>query len=183
MKDFQLINHIRTPVAVIDKDMNIIEANEAYKRRNKTKNIIGAKCFNVAYHFDEPCSNKSSCTCPVQESFETKKNASVTQNFWIHDHAVVEEVITTPIIEENGEVNYVIEEFRDITKLLGLNKGIMNVCSYCRKIRCADKQWLTFETYLQKHTGANFSHGICKECKTDIINKTSKKVKDSANQN
>lgn len=94
---------------------------------------------------------------------------------WVDDHAIVEEITTTPIIEENGEVNFVVEEFRDITKLLGLNKGIISICSYCRKIRDKDGQWLSIEAYLHKHTGANFSHGVCEECSDEILGDLYKK--------
>ncbi len=166
MKDFRTIDLIHTAIAVIDKNMSIVDANNAFQQRSniKTNNIIGTKCFNTAYKLNESCSIKTTGTCPVAESFKTKKPSSAIHHFWVEDHAIVEEITTTPIIEENGEVNFVIEEFRDVTKLLGLKKGIISICSYCRKIRDVNGQWLTFEAYLQKHTGANFSHGICEEC-------------------
>ena len=172
MKNFNLINHIQTAVAVIDKNMTVVEANEAYQKRNNlNNNVIGTKCFNAAYKFNENCTHKKDGNCPVAESFKTKKSTSAIQHFWIEDHAVVEEITTTPIIEDNGDVNYVIEEFHDITKLLGLNKGIISICSYCRKIRDEDEQWLKFEAYIQKHTGAKFSHGICEECNATLSKK------------
>lgn len=173
MKDFNLINQIQMAVAVIDKDMSVVEANEAFAQRNKLRscNVVGSKCFNSAYKFDESCANKANGFCPVAESFKTKKPSSAIHHFWIEDDAVVEEITTTPIIDENGEVNYVVEEFRDITKLLGLRKGIIGICSYCRKIRDEDDQWVPIEAYITSHTGANFSHGICDECSDTMQNK------------
>lgn len=179
MKNFNLINHIQTAVAVIDKNMTIVEANDAFRQRNNLKSINGEKCYNAAYKFNERCSNKTEKACPVEISFKTKKPSSAIHHFWIEDHAVVEEVTTTPIIEENGEVNYVVEEFRDITKLLGLKKGIISICSYCKKIRDEDGQWITFESYIQKHTGADFSHGICKECNISLFSEFKNKNSDS----
>ncbi len=171
MGNFDLINHIQTAVAVIDEDMTIVDANDAFQQRYNEKNInlIGSKCFNVAYKFDESCCNKAACSCPAATSFRTKKASSAIHHFWIEDQAVVEELTTTPIIEKNGDVNYVIEEFRDLTKLLGLTKGIIGICSYCRKVHDEDGQWITFESYLEKHTGANFSHGICEDCNTSLF--------------
>lgn len=179
MKNFQLINHIQTAVAVIDKNMTIVDSNNAFQQRNNLKKTIGTKCFNAAYKFNESCSSKVEGSCPVSESFKTKKPSSAIHHFWIEDHAIVEEITTTPIIEENGEVNYVIEEFRDITKLLGLKKGILSICSYCKKIRDEDGQWITFESYIQKHTSADFSHGICEECNTSLFNEFKNKNSDS----
>jgi transcriptional regulator with PAS, ATPase and Fis domain len=170
MKKIQLIDHIQTAVALIDKDMKIVEANDAFQQRNKlnSTSVVGTKCFNSAYKFNHSCSKKTEEPCPLSESFKTKKSARAIHHFWIDDHAVVEEVTTTPVIGENGEVDYVIEEFRDITKLLGLEKGIMGICSYCRKIRNEDGEWLSIEIYLQKRTGAKISHGICEECNKNL---------------
>lgn len=165
------LNHIQTAVAVIDKNMTVVEVNDSFKKRSHAKNIVGKKCFSAAYNFNENCNKKIAGSCPVEESFKTKKRTSSIHHFWIEDHAVVEEITATPIVEENGDVNYVVEEFRDVTQLLGLNKGILGICSYCRKIRNNDGKWLSIETYLNKHTGANFSHGICDECNSDLLKK------------
>ena len=172
MEDFRLINHMHTAVAVIDRDMTVVEANDAFKQRsnlNKNINVIGTKCFNSAYNLSELCNSKLVGSCPVAESFETKKTSSTVHHVWVEDHAIVEEIITTPIVEKNGEVNFVVEEFRDLSQLLGLTKGIITICSYCRKIRDKDGQWLSFEAYLRKYTCANISHGICEECNEKIM--------------
>lgn len=178
MQDFKLINHMHTAVAVIDRDMTVVDANDAFKQRssnNKNVNVIGTKCFNSAYKLNELCNSKIAGSCPVTESFKTKKPSSTVHNLWVDDHAIVEEIITTPIIEKNGEVNFVVEEFRDLSELLGLKKGILTICSYCRKIRDKDGQWLSFEAYLRKYTCANISHGICEECNEEVINDLNKK--------
>lgn len=176
MKNFKLIDNIQTAVSVINKDMTVIEANDAFQKRNVKKNIkvIGSKCYKSAYNFSESCINRTNGFCPVAESFKTKKCSSAVHNFWINNNAVVEEVTTTPIIDENGDVTCVVEEFRDITKLLDLNKGIISICSYCRKVRNKDSQWVTFEAYIQKSTGANLSHGICEECNEALLNEFDK---------
>jgi len=168
MKNIQLFNHIQTAAALINKDLIIVDVNNAFQKRNGVdkEKLIGTKCFKSAYSFIDNCSS-----CPVAKSFRTKKTSTTIHHFWIKNKAVVEEVTSTPIINENGDVIYVIEEFHDITKLLGLNKGIIAVCSYCRKIRDEDGSWLSFESYFLKHTGANFSHGICEDCKASEASK------------
>jgi len=168
MKNSQLLNLIQTATVLINKDLIIVDANEAFLNRSgiDRNNIIGKKCFDSAYNFTKKCTS-----CPAYESIRTKKLSTTVHHYWIKDKAVVEEVTSTPIIEKNGDVNLVIEEFHDITGLLGLKKGIIAVCSYCKKIRDEDGQWLTFEAYFQKHTGANFSHGICEECKSSELKK------------
>jgi PAS domain S-box-containing protein len=43
-------------------------------------------------------------------------------------------------------------------------KGIIPVCSHCKKIRDTGGSWRQFESYLQDHSNAEFSHGVCPEC-------------------
>ena len=43
-------------------------------------------------------------------------------------------------------------------------KGIVPICSYCKKIRDDKGYWSILEAYIEKHSDAQFSHGICPEC-------------------
>jgi hypothetical protein len=43
-------------------------------------------------------------------------------------------------------------------------EGIIPICMYCHKIRTEEETWDKFEKYLQEHTDAEFSHGICPVC-------------------
>ena len=47
--------------------------------------------------------------------------------------------------------------------------GLLPVCSWCKKIRNADDQWLQFEEYICKHSEADFTHGICPECEAKYL--------------
>ncbi|MGE5239681.1 MAG: PAS domain S-box protein, partial [Chloroflexota bacterium] len=47
-------------------------------------------------------------------------------------------------------------------------KGLIPVCAWCRKIRDDDGHWLTFERYIEKHSDAKFTHGICPHCIDDV---------------
>lgn len=43
-------------------------------------------------------------------------------------------------------------------------KGLLPICSHCKKIRDDSGRWQQLETYLHSRTNADFSHGICPEC-------------------
>lgn len=43
-------------------------------------------------------------------------------------------------------------------------RGLIPICSYCKKIRDDAGFWQQLEQYLQRHTDAQFTHGICPEC-------------------
>lgn len=42
--------------------------------------------------------------------------------------------------------------------------SVIPICMYCKKIRNESGSWMHPATYLQSHTGADLSHGICPEC-------------------
>ncbi|MBN1799612.1 MAG: GAF domain-containing protein [Spirochaetales bacterium] len=43
-------------------------------------------------------------------------------------------------------------------------RGILPICSCCKKIRDDNGYWESVEIYIQEHSDADFSHGICPEC-------------------
>jgi PAS domain S-box-containing protein len=43
--------------------------------------------------------------------------------------------------------------------------GLLPICAACRKIRDEHGCWHNLETYIRNHTEAEFSHGICPECR------------------
>lgn len=45
-------------------------------------------------------------------------------------------------------------------------RGIIPICSDCKKIRSDDQSWQQLEAYISAHSEALFSHGICPTCLT-----------------
>lgn len=43
-------------------------------------------------------------------------------------------------------------------------RGLIPVCAWCRKIRDEKGYWVQVEEYLEEHTDAAFTHGMCEEC-------------------
>lgn len=43
-------------------------------------------------------------------------------------------------------------------------RGLIPICSECKKIRDDQGYWSQVETYIEHHSEAEFSHGICPEC-------------------
>lgn len=43
-------------------------------------------------------------------------------------------------------------------------KGLIPICSVCRKIRDDEGYWQALDEYIAAHTGARMSHGICESC-------------------
>ncbi len=56
-----------------------------------------------------------------------------------------------------GELQATLKEVKEL-------RGILPICSSCKKIRTDEGYWQNVEEYISHHTNAEFSHGICQEC-------------------
>ncbi len=43
-------------------------------------------------------------------------------------------------------------------------RGLLSICSYCKRIREGEQFTRSVEVYLAEHTDATFSHGVCPDC-------------------
>jgi sigma-B regulation protein RsbU (phosphoserine phosphatase) len=48
-------------------------------------------------------------------------------------------------------------------------RGLLPMCSYCKKIRVDDNYWQQLESYISDRSDAEFSHGICPECYPSVL--------------
>jgi len=65
-------------------------------------------------------------------------------------------------IEEEREK--LIHELQDALANIKTLRGLLPICSYCKKIRDDKGYWNRIESYIQDHSGAEFTHGLCPEC-------------------
>jgi len=65
-------------------------------------------------------------------------------------------------IEEEREK--LIHELQDALANIKTLRGLLPICSYCKKIRDDKGYWNRIESYIQDHSGAEFTHGMCPEC-------------------
>jgi PAS domain S-box-containing protein len=42
--------------------------------------------------------------------------------------------------------------------------GLLPICMYCKRVRDDEGYWEQVESYVHRHTDAQFSHGMCPEC-------------------
>jgi hypothetical protein len=68
----------------------------------------------------------------------------------LHERAIIEE----NLIEERNRLMEALAEVKTLS-------GLLPICSSCKKIRDDGGYWNQIEKYVQEHSGATFSHGIC----------------------
>jgi len=60
--------------------------------------------------------------------------------------------------------NKLITELQKTLSEVKTLQGFLPICSHCKKIRDDKGYWNQIESYIHKHSDAEFSHGICPEC-------------------
>lgn len=65
-------------------------------------------------------------------------------------------------LQEN--LNRNISELQDALTHVKTLQGVLPICMHCHKIRTDDKAWQRLEAYIEVHSDAKFSHGLCPEC-------------------
>lgn len=68
------------------------------------------------------------------------------------------------MIEMQDALTAKVEELHLALDQIRTLRGIVPICSNCKKIRDDTGYWKQVEVYVREHTEAEFSHGICPEC-------------------
>jgi DNA-binding response OmpR family regulator len=61
-----------------------------------------------------------------------------------------------------------VAELQDALSNVKQLRGLLPICSYCKRIRGDDQYWQQVEGYIADHSEAQFSHGICPSCYATI---------------
>jgi len=183
MKDsFEIVDALAKPVLVIDRNYHIVAANSAACRsfRLSLDDIVGQGCFEVTHNIDRPCWQEET-HCPARMAFELKKETKVVHKHIYGGKVRFEEITAAPIFDDQGKVNFIVEELNDITELIKSEeiiehlkeelttlRGIIPICSSCKKIRDDKGYWQQVEVFVRSRSEAEFSHSICPECREKL---------------
>lgn len=121
----------------------------------------------------------ASCMKTYLESFAKRKTFEMEYRLmradgeyrWIFDRGV-------PFYGDNGEFAGYIGSCIDITEQVEARRaldearereladlrGLLAICSQCKKIKRSDNRWDPLELYIRDHSRAEFSHGLCPTC-------------------
>jgi DNA-binding response OmpR family regulator len=73
-------------------------------------------------------------------------------------------------VEKPFDVDELEARLRAAQRILALQqevrqlRGLLPICSYCKKIRDDRNNWTQLEQYVTEHSGAMFSHSLCPDC-------------------
>lgn len=180
----QIFYQSQIGMAVYDASGQCIEANEAIGK------LIGANRRQaLLQNYHHLASWKKSglldtALSAIQENKNKHQEESVTSTFGHHitiDYhfiplAVANQVYLLLIASDVSEqkkaqtareklVKKLQKALSDVKTL----KGILPICASCKKIRNEKGGWEQLETYINRHSEADFSHSICPECAKKLL--------------
>jgi CheY-like chemotaxis protein len=57
-----------------------------------------------------------------------------------------------------------IKQLQEALTQVKMLSGLLPICAWCKNVRDDQGYWLRVEEYIQEHSEAKFSHGLCPEC-------------------
>ena len=85
----------------------------------------------------------------------------------MHEDLQLDEILNVIIFLMFAFVIFSVRRWMEIRKakseIIQL-RGIIPICASCKKIRDDAGYWHEIELYIEKHSEADFSHGLCPDC-------------------
>jgi PAS domain S-box-containing protein len=151
--------------------------------------LIGTILHDRIHHHTVEGSPLPAAECPSLSVLKTGERVQMDEDAFLRKDGTLIPVtyISAPILE-GGRVIAAVIAFHDITQrkqieeererlfidhMDALSKiktlsGMLPICSSCKRIRDDEGYWTQIETYINEHSEAEFSHGLCPECASKI---------------
>ncbi len=105
------------------------------------------------------------------KSFETQRITKTGKllDVWIvvtclkDDEGVIDSIATT-----ERDITDIKNELRQKEAEVNVLKGLLPICASCKQIRDDSGYWHQMETYIENHSDALFSHGLCPKCEKKL---------------
>jgi two-component system NtrC family sensor kinase len=125
----RIFDSLSYPSVIISPDKTLVGANKKfYEAFNLSfKEIFGKKCFDLFLYKNTPC-NSDQCT--ISKVIKDK----TSHRFTLKHHYRWEERVFSPILDDNGEVAYIIGSMRDITRTKSLEGQLQGVQEFISRV-------------------------------------------------
>lgn len=94
--------------------------------------------------------------------------------------AEIDRAVTIAMARHNDlmELRRINQELQTALEEIKTLRGILPMCSYCKKIRKDDNTWVDVAEYIQRNSEADVSHSICPDCLQEHYPEIYKSIKD-----
>jgi two-component system, NtrC family, sensor kinase len=129
----QVFDSLSFPTLIMTPDRKIVTANQVFLKNYLMDGhqVVGKYCYEVFYR-KETCPNK---VCPFNKVLSEKKGQTIIRRrtsltgkmFW-------EDRVFSPILDDDGNVAYIMESVRDVTRLKNLEYTLKETEAFLTKI-------------------------------------------------
>ena len=146
-----------TPAEVLGKNPRVLKSGEKSPEfyRELWETIAAGKEWSGEFHNKKKNGElfwESASISPIRD-----RAGRVT-----HYVAVKEDI--TARKQNETERDKLILDLQDALASVKSLSGLLPICASCKKIRDDKGYWSQVESYIQKHSDATFTHGICPDC-------------------
>ena len=130
----RLFDCLSLPSLILKPNRVVVDANTKFleKFKSNKEELVGKTCHDFFYHSVEPCPLK---TCPIVEVLKDRQGHSVLE--YVTTGAGIEKWenrVFSPILDEAGEVLYVVECIHDVTQLKMLERELSGAKDFTEKL-------------------------------------------------
>lgn len=120
----KVFDSLSFPTLILRPDKVIMHANQIFlETHKKHQKVVGKKCHEILYNTDAPCPPDE---CPLEKVLKTKRGSSILKQAISESGAEKwEDRVFSSILDDNGEVMYVMESIRDVTLLKTLEEELV----------------------------------------------------------
>lgn len=132
----RFIDSLADRMMVLNRDRTIYRVNRTFVRATglKEDEVLGKSCYEVTHRVKEPCQGENHA-CPFEEVLRTGSPSSIVHQHMDTDgRGVFEEIMATPILNDEGEIVQVIEGIRDVTGKVALEEEVRRNKEYLENI-------------------------------------------------
>lgn len=122
----KVIDSLPDRIMVLNPDYTIHSVNRTFTKETglREDEVVGRRCYEISHGIGSPCMGEGG-DCPLRKVFDEGAACNV-----IHSHKgkdgepTFEEIMATPIFDQNGKVVQIIEGIRDVTRKVVLEKEL-----------------------------------------------------------
>jgi two-component system NtrC family sensor kinase len=135
-KDWRLrvFDSLSFPTLILRPDMAIVAANQKFldKFGVMTEDIVGKRCHEIFFRSKAPCSTN---VCPLPKVLAYKEGHSVLRQVSRGEGKEAwEDRVFSPILDDQGDVIYVMESLRDVTRIKTLERVLEEAKEFLKKV-------------------------------------------------
>ena len=168
--NFALFQYNPVLTMVVDKEGRVVKSNKAKINSGDRLPNIGDIMYKdyASRHEIDMYGNLLECIRTGKKAFFPElhygnKILSITISPFPQGAIITSQDITAQKLAEHDRLK-LIEKLQLALSEVETLRGLLPICACCKKIRDDGGYWNHIESYLRKHTLADFTHTLCPEC-------------------